>query len=217
MRFNTILIIVCIFLTISADAEERERTRYWKERYQVFELELDSVPRGEIVFLGNSITEGFDLKTFFPDKKLVNRGIIGDHIDGLLDRLNNSAVVLQPRKIFLMIGINDIGDRRDDEYLKAMYSTLFDTLQHLLPDTRIYLHSILPTSPRWNNCPPEQIIRLNQWLLTEAIDRKFVYVNLHSDFVNNVGYINPGLTNDGLHPNQKGYAVWAAAILQFLD
>ena len=81
-----------------------------------------------MVFLGNSIIEGFDLGFYFPDHQTINRGIVGDHLDGLIERLDNSAVALKPEKLFLMIGINDIGDQRSDEYLKAMFTTLIDTL-----------------------------------------------------------------------------------------
>lgn len=211
------LILIFVLFSITLQAQDRERTDHWKQRNDLFDQELGSAPRGEIVFLGNSITEGFDLEAFFPEKTLINRGIVGDHLDGLLERLENSAVALQPRKIFLMIGINDIGDRRDDEYLKDMYSTLLDTLQQTLPDTKIYLHSMLPTSARWKNCPPDQIVRMNEWLLFQAIERQLVYVNLYPSFTEENSTIIPALSNDGLHPNQKGYEVWAAAILQFLD
>ncbi len=116
---------------------------------------MDSLGQVDNVFLGNSITEGFDLEIYFPGYEIANRGIVGDHLDGLVERLDNSVLSLKPQKLFLMIGINDIGDRRSDEYLKEMFVTLIDTLIISLPETEIYLHSMLPTSPRWKNCPPQ--------------------------------------------------------------
>ncbi|MCF7806915.1 MAG: hypothetical protein K9M49_01485 [Candidatus Marinimicrobia bacterium] len=217
MQNNIIIPAVIFCFVFSASAQERDRTDHWNERNALFEQEQESAPRAEIVFLGNSIIEGFDLDSAFPEKTLINRGIVGDHLDGLIERLENSALALEPRKIFLMIGINDIGDGRDDAYLQGMYSSLLDTLQGSLPNTKIYLHSILPTSPRWKNCPPEQIKRMNQWLVFQAIERQLVYVNLYPYFAGDSNYIKPALSNDGLHPNQQGYAVWAAAILRFLD
>lgn len=215
MRMHQIIVlsIVCTSLL----AQDRERTEHWHARNSLFEQELDSAPRQTVVFLGNSITEGFDLESAFPGQNYINRGIVGDHLDGLIQRLNNSAVGLDPTMIFLLIGINDIGDRRDDAYIMDMYTVLLDTLQQELPETQIYLHSILPTSARWKNCPPEQIKRINSWLIDETIQRGLVYINLHPIFLGNGEFINPGLSHDGLHPNAEGYEVWRRSILRYLE
>ncbi|MEA1878598.1 MAG: GDSL-type esterase/lipase family protein [Bacteroidota bacterium] len=198
-------------------AQERPRTQHWQARNQLFETELDSISEGKLVFLGNSITEGFDLELYFPQHQTYNRGIVGDHLDGLIERLNNSAVALKPEKLFLMVGINDIGDQRSDEYLKLMFTTLVDTLISELPETQIYLHSILPTSARWKNCPPDQIKRLNSFLTLMTIEKGLVFVNLYPCFLDDTQYLNPELTRDGLHPNKAGYDIWAEKIRSFLD
>jgi lysophospholipase L1-like esterase len=208
--------MILLFSGISF-SQDRPRTEHWQQRNQLFQRELDTVSTGGVVFLGNSIIEGFDLKFYFPDHQTVNRGIVGDHLDGLIERLDNSAVALKPEKLFLMIGINDIGDQRSDEYLKTMFTTLIDTLIEELPETRIYLHSILPTTSRWKNCPPDQILRLNSFLTFLAIDKGLVFVNLHPSFLDDTQYLNPELTRDGLHPNQAGYALWAEKIRSLLE
>ena len=59
-----------------------------------------------------SIAQRFDLEVFFPHWPGINRGISGDHIDGVIERLSNSAIELKPEKIFLLIGINDVGDEK---------------------------------------------------------------------------------------------------------
>ncbi len=138
-------------------------------------------------------------------------------MDGLIQRLNNSAIALKPKKLFLMIGINDIGDQRSDDYLKSMYTTLIDTLISELPETRIYLHSILPTTARWKNCPPDQIRRINNFLTLLAIEKGVVFVNLYPDFLDNTQHLNLELTRDGLHPNQAGYDIWAEKVRPLLD
>ena len=209
------VIIITLLLGVSL-ARERSRTDHWESRNALFNSELDTVKRGGIVFLGNSITEGFDLPRYFPGQHLINRGIVGDHLDGLIERLGNSAIELEPVKLFLMVGINDIGDKRSDEYLKTMFVTLIDTLQKELPDTEIYLHSILPTSSRWKNCPPDQIKRTNAFLAVLSLKKDLVYINLYPDFLEDLQYINPALTRDGLHPNQAGYEIWAREIRAFL-
>lgn len=169
------------------------------------------------VFLGNSITEGFDLKSYFPNRPLINRGISGDHIDGLIERLDNSAIKLKPLKLFLMIGINDIGDGRNDNYLKDVYRELFDSLKINLPATEIYIQSILPTTAQWNNCPPRQIKRINQWLKEISEKKGFIFVDLYPHFISeNSHYINASLSRDGLHLNESGYKKWAEILFPLI-
>jgi len=173
---------------------------------------MDSIGHVDNVFLGNSITEGFDLEAYFLGHEFSNRGIVGDHIDGLIERLDNSALSLQPEKLFLMIGINDIGDKRSDDYLKEMFVTLIDTLIIGLPETEFYILSILPTTTRWKNCPPDQIKRINGFLALLALEKDLVFINLYPHFLADMQYLNPALTRDGLHPNQSGYDVMASKI-----
>lgn len=207
-----------LFLSFSTlFSQSRERTEHWKTRNQHFNLEMDKIGQVDNVFLGNSITEGFDLEVHFPDHEVANRGIVGDHLDGLIERLENSAVHLQPKKLFLMIGINDIGDKRSDAYLKSMFIRLVDTLQVSLPETEIYLHAMLPTSPRWKNCPPEQIKRMNGFLALLALEKGLVFVNLYPYFLGDMERVNPTLVKDGIHPNQVGYEIWASKISDYLE
>ncbi len=214
---NRNVVLFILLLWGSVFAQERPRTEHWQARNQLFEAELDTASKGSIVFLGNSITEGFDLAFYFPQHSTINRGIVGDHLDGLIQRLNNSASALKPEKLFLMIGINDIGDQRSDEYLKSMFTVLIDTLITELPETKIYLHSILPTTARWKNCPPDQIKRMNDFLTLMAIEKNLVFINLYPYFLIDTQYLNPALTRDGLHPNQAGYDLWAEKINFLLD
>jgi len=97
-----------------------------------------------------------------------------------------------------------------------MFITLVDTLVTSLPETEIYLHSILPTSPRWKNCPPDQIKRMNGFLARLALDQELVFINLYPHFLGDMEHINPALTRDGLHPNQAGYQIWAEKIKDLL-
>ncbi|KAA3619373.1 MAG: hypothetical protein DWQ05_01245 [Calditrichaeota bacterium] len=195
-----------------AQAQEEKRTAHWFEKYQQFETEKDSIKFGGTVFLGNSIIEGFDLQHYFPEWRAVNRGIVGDHIDGLIARLQNSATALKPKNLMLMIGINDIGDRRSDAYLQNMFTILLDSLRQQLPETKIYLHSILPTTARWKNCPPAQIRRINKFLEEIAAKNHFQFVNLFPHFANEKYLLKEKFTHDGLHLNDNGYLVWAGIL-----
>jgi len=214
---KTLCIFIIILMAYQLNAQISTRPAHWQKRYRLFEAEKDSISKDGYVFLGNSLTEGFNLKKYFPDWPAVNRGIVSEHLDGLFDRLGNSAVDLKPKKLFLMIGINDIGDKRSDDYIKKMYTSFLDTLTQQLPQTEIYIQSILPVSPRWANCPPDQIIRINNFLEQLASQRNAAFVNLYPFFVKENKHIKDHLSRDGAHLNAKGYQIWADHLKKYLN
>lgn len=192
------------------------RTPHWHERVQQFAAEP---PRpGCYLFLGNSITEGFDLARHFPEWPVVNRGIIADHIDGLLARLDGSVFVQQPGKLFLLIGINDIGRGCPPEHMRLLYTMLIDSLQTHLPACQFYVHAILPTSAKWKNCPPQTIQQMNHFIRQLACEKKACFIDLYPLMVDSSGqYLNPELTADGLHLNENGYRIWRSLLQQTLS
>ncbi len=190
------------------------RTEHWQERNQRFVRELDTLQTGRTIFLGNSITEGFELEKYFPQARPLNRGIAGDHIDGLLERLDTSVLRLQPAALYVMIGINDIGAGDTDSIIIKNYDQLLEEIRSALPETRVYIHSILPTTAVWANCPKEKIVRLNGHYRAKALELGFEWIDLYSDFVNENGYLRQELTSDGLHLNAAGYRIWSEILYQ---
>jgi lysophospholipase L1-like esterase len=187
---------------------QHERTEHWRERCALFKNEFDSTLTGKTILLGNSITEEFDLLYYFPDTKLLNRGISGDHIDGLIERLDFSVIRLKPSRLFILIGINDIGAGDTDSTILSHFDQLLLELFNNLAATTVYIQSILPTRSEWSNCPREQIIRLNARMKERAEHFQYNWIDLYSHFVDNGGYLNPELTSDGLHLNVAGYQLW---------
>ena len=144
------------------------QSKHWQSRVNQFSHEIKSTPKGKIVFLGNSITEGFDLTAAFPKTRPINRGIISDHLDGVLDRLDSSVIVLQPSQLFILIGINDIGRGDTDSLINSRYRTLLSRLHLDIESTRTYLVSILPTSVKWSNCPKEKIEQITEQIIDDG-------------------------------------------------
>ena len=204
-------IFTIIFLMITSSQSsfgQHPRTEHWHMRNNQFIRQLSTTPKGKTIFLGNSITEGFQLNDYFPKLQPLNRGISGDHIDGLLERLETSVIKLKPTRLLVLIGINDIGAGDSDSLILKNYKMLMDTLADKLSYTTIYIQSILPTSTRWENCPKEKIIRLNKKIKALAKAHGFIWINLYDSFVDKQGYLQKSLTVDGLHLNQQGYLVW---------
>ena len=210
---NFFLFIILIPMIVFA---QHERTDHWKIRVALFDREAENAVPGRIVFLGNSITEGFDLRKHFPDTTIINRGISGDHIDGLLARFDNSVTVWQPQKLFVLIGINDIGALDTEEQILTNYDKLLNVITDSLPDTRVYFNSILPTTPEWENCPKDKIVRINAELKQRCSDHGFTWINIHNEFVTPEGILNRALTSDGLHLNAAGYEKWTGILTPYV-
>ena len=201
-------IAVFFLLLTGILAAQTVRTDHWQKRNMLFNQELQDTKINQTVFLGNSLTEAFNFDYYFPDTPIINRGIVGDHIDGVLDRLQNSVFALQPSRLFILIGINDIGRGDPDSLILERYVSLLDSISILRENTEIYLTSILPTTARWANCPKEKIIRLNLKIKEFSEKYKLNWVNLYPLYISGEGYLKPELTTDGLHLNQAGYDIW---------
>ncbi len=187
---------------------------HWQLKVDQFNQELHTLPKGKVIFLGNSITEGFDLGEAFPKSEPVNRGIISDHLDGVLARLDSSVIALQPSRLFILIGINDIGRGDKESLIVSRFDTLLSKLTRQLAGTEIYLTSILPTSSDWSNCPKEKIISINQKISGLAIKYKCRWMPIYHHFADNRGYIKSELSSDGLHLNRSGYEIWKNELLK---
>ena len=184
---------------------------HWLTRNRSFERQVKNTAPGGNVFLGDSLTEEFDLPYFFPQWPVINRGISGDHIDGLLKRVDTSVSLLKPSRLFIMIGINDIADGKNNAYILESYRKLIRSI--LEDDTPlIYIQSVLPTSPAIDRCPPGQITDLNRGLQKLTREYFLQYIDLYTHFVKDAPWIDPDFTTDGLHLSKAGYTRWAEII-----
>lgn len=170
----------------------------------------------DIVFFGDSITYGSSFGDYFPDKKIVNLGYPGDDLSGMINRVSMIKAVL-PEKIFIMGGINGISDNNIDKCIQK-YSVLLDSIKQAVPDSEIYIQSVLPISysreskSRHNTT----IIEFNNKLKKLADERGLTYIDLHSLYVSN-GEMDASLTKDGLHLYPQAYKRWADAIRKYID
>jgi lysophospholipase L1-like esterase len=184
---------------------------HYHKRYALFKSE--PLSQGEIIFLGNSITEGSDWKKLLDSDQIVNRGIGGDVTYGILNRLEE-IIRHKPAKIFILIGINDIAQRVPDEVILKNYKEIIKRITAQSPETEIVIQSLLPLNPEHPKFPKryneiERVKKLNIQIktLTDAMGVKFL--DLYPLFINASGLLNESLTYDGLHLNSEGYTRWA--------
>ncbi len=171
-----------------------------------------------LVFLGDSLTEGFDLQKHFGRNDLRNRGISGNTTDHISYRLE-SIIRGKPRQVFLMAGINDLLQGSSTVQIAANIRNITDKMVAGTPSTVLCIQSVLPVNER------KMLIDSNiNTLIYELNDRirkickklDMDYADLHRDFLNNTGQLDETYTYDGVHLNEKAYQHWAELIRPFM-
>jgi len=187
---------------------------------QVEKFEKEPVVPGRIIFLGNSITYLGDWKKLLHDSTVINRGLGGDITFGVLKRLNE-VIRRQPSKLFLLIGINDIGKDIPDAIIADNIRKIISRVQAESPSTKIYVQSILPVNPEVPNFPQhydkqEHVLNTNKLIKQVAENSNCTYVNIHDLFTDSQGRLEAKYTMDGLHlkPIGDGYEKWVAYLRQ---
>lgn len=193
------------------------QSTYHLQRATLFELLPGDTT--DIVFLGNSITDGGNWSELFNRLEVKNRGISGDISSGVLARLD-PILVHQPDKIFLMIGVNDLAAGIETPDIVANYDSIIQRVKAESPRTRLYLQSVLPVNPdigeKFKNHTDKnaEVSQLNWHLRRLARVNDLEYIDLWSEFIDVDGRLDSAVTNDGLHLTGPGYLRWRDLILE---
>ena len=166
----------------------------------------------DVVFFGDSITRGGNFQRYFPDLKIVNLGCTGDTLEGMRGRLS-MIKTLSPQKVFLMGGINGLTDHNIEKCI-AKYEQLLTDIREVLPDTQIYVQSLLPISTEKQRqllCHDRAIRCFNESIRKLSEKHEVKYVDLYPLYEQN-GQIEPTLTVDGMHIKPEAYERWAEMI-----
>jgi lysophospholipase L1-like esterase len=178
------------------------------------EFKSNPLNYGDIVFLGNSITEGgkdWSKRLNYPNIK--NRGIGGDVTDGVLARLDE-IIYFKPKAVFLLIGINDLryNDNPNNpsaEYIANNVIKISQVINAKTPKTKIYVQTVLPIEKeKFKN----NILKVNEIIKANEKENPYQIIDLYSIFINENGLIKSGLSTDGIHLNEKGYDAWVEFI-----
>jgi len=180
-------------------------------RYAASDAELSKLPAGsnQVIFMGDSITDGWNISHWFPDKPYVNRGIGGQITPQMLVRFREDVVNLQPNVTVILGGTNDIA-------LQTNLTTIQANLQTMAEVSKVHgfkpiIASITPVcGPVVAVRPPEQINFMNAWIQHFCEKWGFIYLDYFSSLVGADGLLRQELTNDCLHPNAAGYDVMAS-------
>jgi len=183
---------------------------FYRDKKSHFET-LPKIER-KIMFLGDSLTDLCEWAEILKDDQIINRGICGDTTDGILNRINN-IVESKPKKLFLMIGINDLNQGVPVEDVANNYQLILETLKDQVPEVQIFIQSLLPINNQLRNHDVNQkIIDLNYKLKQLAETFSFQYINLLSAFLDKNNQLDAAYTSDGVHLNGQGYLIWKEII-----
>lgn len=170
--------------------------------------------RNAVVFLGDSITQGWgdDMGGSFPGMKVANRGISGDTTRGVLMRMADDVLLLDPSAVVLLIGTNDLEEGADAETTAANLKLILAAIKKHNPKTPIILCQVFPSSDSQKR-PAAQIKKINE-LYAAAVkgDAQVTLLETWQLFANADGDAPKELFPDLLHPNAAGYAKWKAAL-----
>jgi len=171
-----------------------------------------------VVFMGDSITDGWKLAEYFPNEPFVNRGISGQTTSQMLIRFRPDVIDLKPKAVVILAGTNDIAGNTGPMTVEAIEANLLSMVELAHANgINVVLASVLPISDynvrngekiiRSVQRPPAQILALNQWIKNLCAERKLVYLDYFSATVDDKGFLKAELANDGLHPNAEGYKI----------
>jgi lysophospholipase L1-like esterase len=174
-----------------------------------------------VVFMGDSITDAWvspEYGGFFPGKPYVDRGISGQTTPQMLIRFRPDVIALRPKVVVILAGTNDIAGNTGPMTLGQIEENLA-SMAELARTNHIHvvLASVLPVSNYGHdrqgnpqdmriNRPPEKILELNAWIKKYAAENGHTYLDYFSAMVDAQGLLQRDLSEDGLHPNAKGYA-----------
>lgn len=215
-----ILFLLMAVATLSCIAQKKPVNPdvYYARRATLFDLL--PVYSSDIIMLGNSLTDGAEWNELFDNCHVKNRGIVGDIIPGFFERLE-PILKGQPRKIFIMGGVNDISHGVSADSIVSAMTQVVTTIQTRCPKTEIYVQSMLPFNNDvrlWKLLKGrEQVVVDGNKGLENMCQRLGVtFINLYPLFVGENGKMKPEYTNDGLHLMGGAYLIWRDALLPYI-
>lgn len=193
---TAIVVFLCFVPTIEAEVARR---KYYDEKVAYFEVENAEAANCKLLFLGDELTEEYDLTKYYTlVKNSFNRGIKRDTTFTLQDRLQVSLYNVKPAVCVLLIGANNL-----KKALKN-YEEILAEIKEKCATTKLVVQSIYPTSGEYTN-RNERIVEVNEQIKSLVKKYDFIYADVHSALKDENGELNEKYTTDGFHLNKDGY------------
>ena len=186
---------------------------YYNAKVESFTEENKSIIPGEteVVFIGDSLTDGYDLSVYYPDLITLNRGIGGDTTIGLEKRLQVSLYEVQPKVVVMLIGANNLGTMFDN------YENILISFKKNLPYSKIILISLTSMGDNWGR--NNHLAAYNN-VKIRALAEKYGYefVDVYTPLLNfETDEIYAEYTTDGGHLTHEGYVILTGEVRPVID
>ncbi len=211
-----VIIMIFISLSRSTKLKARQYLRY-----------SDYVVKNSIVFLGDSLTEFFPIEEFFHSFNPYNRGIASDNTAGVLERLETNVINIEPQKVFLQIGTNDLvgAKRRKKEDIIKNIQEILRRLREGLPKCELYFISLYPVNKKAhflsiffvNRRKNKDIMAINHEINTYCEKNNITYIDVYNHLTDDDGNLKKEYTVEGLHINYEGYRLISRLLLPYLE
>ena len=217
---NPVRVLLSSILVVTASSVASAQDWPGLQRYRQANAQLPAPASGErrVVFMGNSITEGWAplFATQFPGKPYIGRGISGQTTPQMLVRFRQDVIALKPKVVVILAGTNDIAGNTGPSTLEMIEDNLAAMTEMAQANgIRVVLCSVLPVLDYpWKRGlePAPKIVALNQWMRQFAASRGAVYLDFHSAMSDERQGMRAELASDGVHPNAAGYAIMASLL-----
>lgn len=214
---KSIFIGILCLTVLTTMAQDNTLKTDWANlsRYAGENSMLGAPAKGEkrVVFMGNSITEGWKLadSAFFAGRPYIDRGISGQTTPQMLVRFRPDVIDLKPAAVVILAGINDIAENTGPISLEDIFGNIVSMIQLARANNiKVVMCSVLPANRfpwRPSIQPADKVIALNKMLSGYAARNKIVYVDYYAAMVDNEKGLPKKYANDGIHPTLEGYKV----------
>lgn len=198
----------------------QRRMQDWPQlsRYRDANAQVQPPAKDEqrVVFLGDSITDGWKLAEYFPGKPYINRGISGQTTPQMLIRMRPDVIAHKPKAVLILAGTNDIAGNTGPmtvEMIEDNYASIAELAKangiKVIFASVLPVHDYNPQRKVTDRRPPEKILQLNAWLKDYCAKNGHTYLDYFSKTVDDKGFLKAELAGDGLHPNAEGYKIMA--------
>lgn len=211
--------MLSLLCACTMQAQGQKHSTFYYQRATLFEVLPTS--KSDIIFLGNSITNGGEWVELLGNPHAKNRGISGDTTQGVLDRLG-TVTKGKPAKIFLLIGTNDLSRGKSVDEIAKNVEKIVERVKRESPTTKLYVQSVFPVNPKFNKFSghmdrQKKIPVLNAKIKAVAARHGVTYIDVYKSLVTpSTDVMNPEYTNDGLHLLGKGYLKWVEVLNPYL-
>ncbi len=210
LSFYIILIIINIIIFPSIiTAKEKKQSEYNKVK-----------KTDNIVFLGDSITDWYPIEEIYGDLPIVRSGIAGYETEDIISKLETMVYRYNPTKIFILIGTNDL--KRDEDATEKTANNMKKIINEIhkkRKNAKIYLQSIYPVNR--NLWAPEErynseITEVNNIMKEYCKENNVTYIDMYNELADENGNFDEKYTDDGLHPNDLGYARISLVLSEYI-